>query len=33
MRVADEVMRVYDDAARRKQAHGRAHLTVSPSWW
>ncbi len=30
--VADEVMRVYDDAARRNELTVRAHLTVSPSW-
>ena len=30
--VADEVMRVYDDAARRGELTVRAHLTQSPSW-
>jgi hypothetical protein len=30
--VADEVMCVYDDAARRRELTVRAHLTVSPSW-
>ncbi len=30
--VADEVMRVYDEAARRSELTVRAHLTVSPSW-
>ncbi len=30
--VADEVMRVYDDAATRATLTVRAHLTVSPSW-
>ena len=30
--VADEVMRVYDDTARRNELTVRAHLTVSPSW-
>ena len=30
--VADEVMRVYDDAASRGELTVRSHLTVSPSW-
>jgi predicted amidohydrolase YtcJ len=30
--IADEVMRVYDDAAGRGELTVRAHLTVSPSW-
>jgi predicted amidohydrolase YtcJ len=30
--VADEVMRVYDDAAARDELTVRAHLTLSPSW-
>jgi hypothetical protein len=30
--VADEVMRVYDDAAARRALTVRAHLTLSPSW-
>jgi predicted amidohydrolase YtcJ len=30
--VADEVMRVYDEADRRGDLTVRAHLTVSPSW-
>jgi hypothetical protein len=30
--VADEVLRVYDETARRGHLTVRAHLTVSPSW-
>ncbi len=30
--VADEVLRVYDDAAARGELTVRAHLTLSPSW-
>jgi len=30
--VADEVLRVYDEAAARGELTVRAHLTVSPSW-
>ncbi len=30
--IADEVMRVYDEAAQRGELTVRAHLTVSPSW-
>ena len=30
--VADEVMRVYDEAVARKAMTVRAHLTLSPSW-
>ena len=30
--VADEVLRVYDEAASRREMTVRAHLTLSPSW-
>jgi predicted amidohydrolase YtcJ len=30
--VADEVLRVYDEAAARRELTVRAHLTLSPSW-